>query len=47
MVKDNSGREVRMHVDQDTKISGKIQKGDKIEAQITQASHAQSIQKSK
>jgi sporulation protein YlmC with PRC-barrel domain len=45
MVKDNSGREVRMHVDQDTKMSGKVQKGDKIEAKITQANHAQSIEK--
>lgn len=26
-VKDSSGREVRMHVDQDTKMSGKVQKG--------------------
>jgi hypothetical protein len=44
-VKDHSGREVRMHVDQDTKMSGKVQKGDKIQAKVTQANHAQSIEK--
>ena len=45
VVKDKSGREIRMHVDQDTKIDGMVKQGDKIEAQITQATHAQSIQK--
>ncbi|WP_447979351.1 PRC-barrel domain-containing protein [Candidatus Nitrospira bockiana] len=45
VIKDASGREVRMHVDQDTKIEGQIKPGDKIQAEITQASHAQSIKK--
>jgi sporulation protein YlmC with PRC-barrel domain len=45
VVKEKSGREVRMHVDHDTKMDGKIKQGDTVEAQITQATHAQSIRR--
>jgi hypothetical protein len=46
VVKEMSGREVRLHVNGETKISGtagKLKTGDKIEAQVTPTGHATTI----
>lgn len=46
VVKEISGREVRLHVNGDTKIegvAGRLKTGDKISAQVTSSGHAQSI----
>jgi hypothetical protein len=43
VVKDASGKEVRLHVNKDTKVVGNIKAGDKIEAQATDKGHAASI----
>jgi hypothetical protein len=46
IVKEMSGREVRIHVNGETKIegvAGKLKTGDKIEATVTSEGHAQSI----
>lgn len=42
-VKDITGHEVRLHVNKDTKLDGKVKVGDKIEARITPEGHATSI----
>jgi len=39
-VKDASGKEVRLHVNKDTKMDGSFQVGDKIEARSNTAGHA-------
>ena len=44
-VKDQSGSEVRLHVNKDTKMDGAVNVGDKIEAERTSADHAISIKK--
>lgn len=46
VVKEMSGREVRVHVSADTKLEGlssKVKAGDKIEAMVTPEGHATSI----
>ncbi len=43
VVKDATGREVRLHVDKNTKLEGPVKTGDKIEAQATEKGHAVSV----
>ena len=43
VVKDTSGKEVRLHVDGTTKLEGTFKAGDKIEAQASDKGHALSI----
>jgi len=43
IVKDITGHEVRLHVNKDTKLDGKVKVGDKIEARVTPEGHATSI----
>ena len=43
VVKDAAGKEVRLHVNQDTKLEGSFKAGDKIEAQATEKGHAMSV----
>ncbi len=42
-IKQKDGPEVRLHTDKTTKMIGTIQKGDQIEAMITEQNHALSI----
>ena len=44
-VKDQSGSEVRLHVNKDTKMESNVGVGDKIEAERTSTDHAISIKK--
>jgi hypothetical protein len=44
-VKDTSGKEVRLHVNRETKMDAPVQVGDKIEARSNQSGHALSIKK--
>ncbi len=43
VVKDTSGKEVRLHVDTTSRLEGTFKAGDKIEAQATDKGHALSI----
>lgn len=43
VVKDAAGKEVRLHVNKDTKLEGSFKAGDKIEAQATEKGHAMSV----
>lgn len=43
VVKDASGKEVRLHVDKTSKVEGALKPGDKIEAQASEKGHALSI----
>jgi len=43
VVKDTSGKEVRLHVDKTSKLEGTFKAGDKIEAQASDQGHALSI----
>jgi len=43
VVKDMTGKEIRLHVDKTTKLDGSFKAGDKIEAQATEKDHALSI----
>lgn len=43
VVKDTSGKEVRLHVDSTSKLEGTFKAGDKIEAQASDKGHALSI----
>ena len=43
VVKDASGKEVRLHVDKTSKLEGTLKAGDKIEAQASEKGHALSI----
>ena len=45
VVKDMTGKEIRLHVDKTTKLEGDFKAGDKIEAQATEKGHALSITK--
>jgi Cu/Ag efflux protein CusF len=45
VVKDMTGKEIRLHVDKTTKLEGAFKAGDKIEAQATEKGHALSITK--
>jgi hypothetical protein len=42
-VKVKAGKEVRLHTDKTTKMTGEIKKGDRIEAQVNNQNHALSI----
>jgi len=43
VVKDMSGKEIRLHVDKTTALDGTLKVGDKVEAQATEKNHAASI----
>ena len=43
VVKDATGKEVRLHVDKTSKVEGALKAGDKIEAQASEKGHALSI----
>ncbi len=43
VVKDMSGKEIRLHVDKTSQLDGIFKAGDKIEAQATDKGHASSI----
>lgn len=43
VVKDASGKELRLHVDKSTKLQGNVKAGDKIEVQASDKDHALSI----
>ncbi len=45
VVKDMTGKEIRLHVDKTTKLEGSFKAGDKIEAQVTEKGDALSITK--
>jgi uncharacterized protein YdeI (BOF family) len=45
VVKDMTGKEIRLHVDKTTKLEGSFKAGDKIEAQATEKGHALAITK--
>lgn len=47
VVKDASGKEVRLHVDKTSKVEGNLRAGDKIEAQASDKGHALSIKPAK
>ena len=44
-VKVKDGKEIRLHTDKTTQMSGEVKKGDRIEAQINNKNHALSIRK--
>lgn len=46
VVKDEKGKEVKLHVDHSTQTSGELKKGDRIEAEISTKRHAVSVKKS-
>ena len=43
VVKDMSGKEIRLHVDKTTTLDGAIKVGDKVEAQANEKNHASSL----
>ena len=43
VVKDPTGKEIRLHVDKTSKLDGAFKAGDKVEAQATDKDHALSI----
>ncbi|MEK7236805.1 MAG: hypothetical protein AAB242_09290 [Nitrospirota bacterium] len=43
VVKDMTGKEIRLHVDKTTTLDGAIKVGDKVEAQATEKNHAVSV----
>ncbi|MGA6826058.1 hypothetical protein ACO9S2_00455 [Nitrospira sp. NS4] len=43
VVKDMSGKEIRLHVDKTTTLDGAVKVGDKVEAQATEKNHAVSM----
>lgn len=43
VVKDSSGKEVRLHVDKTSKLEGTFKAGDKVEAQATDKGHTLSM----
>jgi hypothetical protein len=45
VLKDLTGMEVRLHVDQTSQLDSDLTAGDKIEAQMTDKDHAQSIKR--
>jgi len=44
-VKVKDGKEVRLHTDKTTEMSGEVKKGDRIEAKVNNQNHALSIRK--
>ena len=47
VVKEMSGKEIRLHVDKTSQLDGTFKAGDKIEAQTTDKGHASSIKQAK
>ena len=47
VVKDMTGKEIRLHVDKTSQLDGTFKAGDKIEAQATDKGHASSIKQAK
>ena len=47
VVKEMSGKEIRLHVDKTSQLDGTFKAGDKIEAQATDKGHATSIKQAK
>ena len=47
VVKEMSGKEIRLHVDKTSQLDGTFKAGDKIEAQATDKGHASSIKQEK
>jgi len=47
VVKDMTGKEIRLHVDKTSQLDGIFKAGDKIEAQATDKGHASSIKQAK
>ena len=47
VVKEMSGKEIRLHVDKTSQLDGTFKAGDKIEAQATDKGHASSIKQAK
>jgi uncharacterized protein YdeI (BOF family) len=45
VVKDSTGAEVSLHVDDSTQKSGRLEEGDRIEAEVTADGHALSLKK--
>ena len=45
VLKDPTGMEIRLHVDQTSELDSDLKAGDKIEAQVTDKDHAQSIRR--
>ena len=45
VLKDPTGMEVRLHVDETSQLEGEVKAGDKIEAQVTRNGHAESIKR--
>jgi glycerol-3-phosphate responsive antiterminator len=45
VVKDSTGKEVRLHVDKTSKVEGTPKAGDKVEAQVNPDGHATTIKK--
>jgi hypothetical protein len=45
IVKDMTGKEIRLHVDKTSKLEGVVKAGDKIEAQVTEEGHAVSMKR--
>jgi uncharacterized protein YdeI (BOF family) len=45
VVKDSTGAEVSLHVDDSTQKSGRLEEGDRIEAEVTADGHALSVKK--
>jgi uncharacterized protein YdeI (BOF family) len=43
VVKDQSGKEVRLHIDKSTKMSGTIEQGARVSAEISNSGHAISL----
>lgn len=44
-VKNSTGKEVQLHVDESTQKSGKLKEGNKIEAEVTPEGHAVMLKK--
>jgi hypothetical protein len=44
-VKVKDGKEIRLHTDKTTEMSGEVKKGDRIEAKVNDQNHALSIRK--
>lgn len=40
VVKENDGREVRLHADKTTQMMGQLKQGDHVEAEVTDQNHA-------
>ena len=45
VVREPGGHEVKFHIDRDTKLSGSPRIGDHLEAEVTPAGHARSVER--